>query len=97
MSVAGIDMLADDLRTLLASARRSGETIQIVDHGEIVAQIVPNPQVARDRRVADDQNERRARDAAVWADIDRLAKTIGEEWPEGVSAVDAVRDGRRER
>jgi len=97
MSVAGIDLLADDLRALLDSARRSGETIQIVDHGEVVARIVPNPQVARDRRATDDQNERRARDAAVWADIDRLAETIGKEWPESVSAVEAVRDGRRER
>ncbi len=96
MSIAGIDKLADNRRALLDDARRSGETIQIVDHGEVVAQIVPEPQTLPNHRVTADQHERRASDAAIWEDIDRLAAEIGKEWPDGVSAVDAVRDGRRE-
>jgi hypothetical protein len=34
--------------------------------------------------------------AAVWSELDRLASEIGAAWPEGVSAVDAVREQRRE-
>jgi hypothetical protein len=34
--------------------------------------------------------------AAVWTDLDRLAAEIGTRWPARVSAVDAVREGRRE-
>ena len=130
MSVAEIDTLADGLRSLLDVARRSGEPIQIVDHGEIVAHIVPNPprgavsmtvdQFARRLgRTTDDSRDevgrldrthgpypdadasaaraaRRARTEAILADMDRLAVEISKVWPEGVSAIDAVRDVRRE-
>jgi len=95
-SVAGIDKLTTHLRTLLDDARRSGETIEIVDNGEVVAHIVPRLKPAPDLHAATDDQDRRARDTAIWADIDRLAEEIGKEWPEGVSAVDAVRDVRRE-
>lgn len=33
---------------------------------------------------------------AFWQKWDRLAEEIGEEWPEGVSVVDAVNDVRRD-
>lgn len=34
--------------------------------------------------------------AAWWAEHDRLVEEIGAHWPEGVSAVDAIREQRRE-
>jgi antitoxin (DNA-binding transcriptional repressor) of toxin-antitoxin stability system len=34
--------------------------------------------------------------AKVWAELDQLAAEIGARWPEGVSATEAVAEGRRE-
>jgi antitoxin (DNA-binding transcriptional repressor) of toxin-antitoxin stability system len=33
---------------------------------------------------------------AFWAEVARLAEEIGSRWPEGVTAVEAVREQRRE-
>lgn len=115
MSVAEIDRLADDLKSLLDDARRSGEAIQIVDHGEIVAHIVPSPPVGAQYMTVDQLAERlarppdedpltseatrairRAQTEAVLARLKELEKEISAQWPEGVSAVDAIRDVRRD-
>lgn len=32
----------------------------------------------------------------IWAAMDKLAEQITKEWPEGVSAVDAIKEQRRE-
>jgi hypothetical protein len=32
---------------------------------------------------------------AVWADLDQLAAEIGAHWPQGVTAVEAIRADRR--
>ena len=32
----------------------------------------------------------------AWANFDRLVAELGIQWPEGINAVDAVRDVRRE-
>lgn len=96
MSVAEIDTLTDDLRTLLDDARRSGEPIAIVDHGKVVARLIPEPGPTPDSDAALADQVRRAHDTAILDHMDQLAEEIGKDWPEGVSAVDAVREGRRE-
>ena len=52
----------------------------------MVAQIIP----------VMSEEERRSRINAAIACMDALAEEISESWPNGVSAVDAVREGRRE-
>lgn len=116
MSVAQIDKLTDDLRSLLDEARLSGESIQIVDNGVIVAHIVPSPQRGAVSMTAgqlaqrlggsydpiSDDTERfslaarRAQTEAVITSMDDLAEKIAAAWPEGISALDAIDDVRRE-
>src|SRR5215203_1522463 len=116
MSIAKIEKLAEDLRSLLDEARLSGESIQIDDNGEIVAHIIPSPRRGAVSMTADqlaqslpqphvthpDDSEpaarvvRRAQTEAVLASMDKLAEKIAEVWPEGVSALDAIDDIRRD-
>ena len=60
--------------------------MEVTHRGRVVARIVP---VAAPETAASE-------DGAVWSDIDRLAAEIGARWPAGVTAVDAVREGRRD-
>ena len=55
--------------------------------GEVIAHLVPVRKPQHSAEQADD---------AVWTDIERLAVEISANWPSNVSAVDAVRDIRRE-
>ncbi len=64
---------------------KEGETIEVTSSNEVIARFVP----ASKTRVPQDNQ-------AFWADIDRLAAQIGEQWQDNMSAVDAVRDVRRE-
>jgi prevent-host-death family protein len=91
MSTVGIQDLKEQAEDLVTRVEEDGETIEIAHRGRIVAHLVP----AQASNI-DDQSEadRRAQTQAILDDMDRLAAEIGEEWPEGVSAVDAVREGR---
>jgi antitoxin (DNA-binding transcriptional repressor) of toxin-antitoxin stability system len=66
---------------------KGGETVQLVEDGRAVATITPVTPVQRPR------SEEQVK--AFLAELERLAQEIGKHWPEGVSAVDAVRDVRR--
>jgi antitoxin (DNA-binding transcriptional repressor) of toxin-antitoxin stability system len=62
------------------------ETVKITYRGKVIAQLMP----VREPLPTPKET------AAVWTDLDRLAAEIGARWPVHVSAVDAVREGRRE-
>ncbi len=62
----------------------SGETVEVMRHGQVVARVVPAQAQAPDKEAI----------RKALADIDRLAAEIGKQWPEGVSAEDAVNDVR---
>ena len=64
-----------------------GETIEITEDGEAIARIVPT---YKSRRPVKKSND------AAWADLHRIAKEIGAHWKNDMSAVEAVRDVRRE-
>jgi antitoxin (DNA-binding transcriptional repressor) of toxin-antitoxin stability system len=64
---------------------REGESFEITDRGEVVARLVP----AQDTPLTDEEIN------AFWADWDALSAEISAEWPEGVSAEDAINDVRR--
>jgi prevent-host-death family protein len=73
---------------ILKEIQERGEVVTVTNRGRVVARLVPEP---RELSVAE-----KTKMAAVWADMDELAAEIGAHWPEGVSAVDAVREQRRE-
>jgi len=53
-------------------------------HGRAIARLVPI------QATAESEDDWRS----VWAEMDRLAEEISAHWPEGVSAADAVAEGR---
>ncbi len=93
MSIVGIEDLQEHAEDLLRRVAESGETIEIIHHGRVAARLVPPVSLKPDE---DARAERDANDLATWARLMRRGEEIGRTWPEGVSAVDAIRDVRRE-
>jgi prevent-host-death family protein len=86
MYEVGVRELKQNLSTILKRVRTKKEAVEITYRGRTVARIVP---VVDERQLSAD-------DAAVFEEVEKLAKEIGARWPKGVSAVDAVREQRRE-
>ncbi len=72
---------------VLRMVEEDGETIEITNHGKVIAHLVP---------VCMQQTTTNPAKKDVWADLESLAEEISTHWPAEVSAVDAVRDVRRE-
>ena len=86
MVTVGVRELKQQLSRLLRLVRDEGEMVEITYRGEPVARLVPvNPPAP-----APEEME------AILADLEQLAAEISAEWPEGVSALDAVNDVRRD-
>ena len=85
MTEIGIRELKQRISEILRHVREEKETISITYRGRVVAQLVPVDKVGK-----------RARDNQAWTDMDELAAEIGARWPVGVTAVEAVREQRRD-
>ncbi len=86
MEVIGIRELKDHATQILRKVREEGAVYQVTYHGKVIARI--GPDITEKLQSLDHDD--------IWAEWDALAEEIGKHWPEGVSAVDAVRDVRRE-
>ena len=86
MVEVGIRELKQRASHILRQVREKKETITITYRGRPVARLVP----------VEDAESKRAEALAVLAEADELARKIGAAWPKGVSAVEAVREQRRE-
>ena len=86
MRSVGIRELRSETSEILRRVREEGETIQVTHRGQPVALLVP---VTPPEPVSDEEND-------PWTELERLAAEISAEWPEGVSAVGAVKDVRRD-
>jgi prevent-host-death family protein len=82
----GVRELKERTTEILRRVRLKGTEIQITYRGKVVARLIPVRQSKSTSPAS----------AAIWTDLDRLAAEIGARWPKGVTAVDAVREGRRE-
>jgi prevent-host-death family protein len=86
MVTIGIRELKQQTSKILRRVREDGETIEITYHGEPVARLVPvNPPTPSIKEMN-----------AILADLNQLSAEISAKWPEGVSALDAINDVRRE-
>jgi prevent-host-death family protein len=87
MRTIQVHELKEHLSEILHQVQEKGETVEITIDGEAVAFLIPvlKPPPSFERPEAD-----------IWADMDRLTTEISARWPKDVSAVDAVRDVRRE-
>jgi prevent-host-death family protein len=86
MDSVGVRDLRARTSEILRRVSENKETIEVTSHGRPIARIVP---IAR--REVDKEKLRE-----MWASLDDLSARIGERWPEGVSAVDAIREQRRD-
>ncbi|HXX77415.1 MAG TPA: type II toxin-antitoxin system prevent-host-death family antitoxin [Ktedonobacteraceae bacterium] len=87
MKTLGVRELKERISEILRLVEEEGETVEVTKRGEVIAHLVPVRKPQRSAEQADD---------AVWTDLERLAAEINANWPSNVSAVDAVRDVRRE-
>lgn len=86
MITVGIRELKQQTSKILRHVREEGKTIDITYHGEVVARLVPvHPAAPTVENMA-----------AVLTDLEQLATEISAQWPEGVSALQAVQDVRRD-
>jgi|GEM_PF-2037897 len=87
----------------------TGVIVELIKDGKVIADIVPTgyeDQFAGENALAEEEytlpltkeaEQHRRKEIERWlADWDQLAKEISKHWPEGVSAVDAVHDVRRD-
>jgi prevent-host-death family protein len=86
MRTAGVRELKENASELVRLVREEKEEIEITYRGKVVARLVP----------VDDAAERARRSDEAWARFRRVGEQIAAAWPEGVSAVDAIREQRRE-
>jgi prevent-host-death family protein len=82
----GVRELKEHTSEVLRRVRKDKVTYQITYRGRVVAELSP---VSYGDGEGDDWDK-------IWAEMDELAKEISRKWPKGVSAVDAVREQRRE-
>src|SRR5438067_232152 len=87
MITVDIHELAEHFIEMLRMVKEEGVTFEIIDHGEVIAHVIPvhEPEQPIEQNVH-----------AFWRKIDRLATRVGASLPEQVDAVEIVREGRRE-
>ena len=82
-----IHELAEHFIEMLRMVKEEGVTFEIIDHGEVIAHVIPvyEPEQPIEQNVH-----------AFWRKIDWLATRVGASLPEQVDAVEIVGDVRRE-
>jgi prevent-host-death family protein len=86
MTSVGVRELREQTSAIVKRVREDGETVDVTYRGRVVARIVPVDPPQPDQ----EELER-------WLqEHDRLGEEISKVWPKGVSALDAVREQRRD-
>jgi len=96
MSTVDIDELHHDTTAILRRVRDHSETIAISENGEVVAQLSPVDPERSSRQPAGhlEPANPEVEHAAIWAELTRLGEELARTWPDGLSAVDAIREHR---
>ena len=85
MQIVGVRELKERASEILRRVREDGDAYEVSYHGRVIARLIPVTQPDSQDDLTDFLRS--------W---EQLAADIGAHWPKGVSAVDAVREGRRE-
>jgi prevent-host-death family protein len=83
MRTVGVRELKEHTSEILKAVTERGESLELTVRGRPVARIVPIDETNREKELRE-----------FWEHTRELQRRIAEKWPEGVSAVDAVREGR---
>lgn len=84
----GLRELKERMSEIVRKVEEDGESVDITRRGSVVARIVPTGRRPPFDREAFDRR---------WAEHRELARRISDGWPAGVTAVEAVAEGREER
>ena len=85
METIGVRELKARATEIMRRVREEGTAFEVTYRGRAVARLVPIAQPTTAQSVE-----------AFLERLDRTAEEIGRRWPEGVSAVEAVREVRRD-
>jgi len=86
MEHIGVRELKERTSEIVRRVREHHDMYEITYRGRAVARLVPVTEPAAP-----------GNPAGYWAELDRVAAEIGKRWPEGVTAVEAVREQRRDQ
>jgi prevent-host-death family protein len=84
MVTVGVRELKQQASELIRLVRETGSQVQVTHRGQVVALLIP---------VGPSKNKEN--ENLSWDNLDALAAEIGAHWPKGVSAAQAVSEGRR--
>lgn len=84
MPTVGVRELKQRADELLRLIRETGSEVQVTHRGKVVALLIPAAPL-----------KLKGKEKRAWANLDTLAAEIGARWPKGVSAAQAVQEGRR--
>jgi len=87
MKTVEVNELIGRIDEILGLVVEKGEIFDITEHGRLIARLEP---AGEGKQAVEDS------DADAWAKLKRIAAELEPYWPEGASAVDAVRDVRRD-
>jgi prevent-host-death family protein len=91
MRSVGVRELKEHTSKIIRRVHENGETIEVTCRGKVVAQLVPaGLTLPQERPINKEELD------AFWKEWDRLSEEISKDWPEGVSAQDAINDVRRD-
>lgn len=85
METIGIRELKERTSEILRQVREQGRSFEVTFHGRVVARLVPVSEV-----------EAPASPSSFWEKWEQVSQAISTHWPTKVSAVEAVREVRRE-
>ena len=81
----GIRELKQRTSEIIRLVEEQNQAIEITRRGKAVARLVPVR-----------EEEQRENDRQAWVELRRLAREVSAVWPKDVSAVEAIREQRRE-
>ena len=85
MTTVDVDKLESCLGDVLRQVRQEGVPVDVVDHGTVIARVVPANGAAKTTPIDND---------AFWDDMEELAEELGKHTNGTVDAVDLIREVR---
>ena len=84
MVTVGVRELKQQASKLIRLVRETGSEVRVTHRGQVVALLIPVTPLKSN-----------AGEKHSWASLDTLSAEIGARWPKGVTAAEAVAEGRR--
>lgn len=94
MTTIDVQVLQEQTTEVLRRIHEGKEVIEIVHQGQLIARLTLAN--TRDTAVQPNADTWEEQAETIWPGLSQLKEDISAHWPEGVSALEAVHDVRRE-